>query len=246
MKITLVKYKKDLSDNDLKQSKDLFSEHYGLWDEKGPRPGKRISLNTENFRKNFLFDDNCGCVLHYKDNDLVGQAFFRNFDFKSSIINGTCIWITQLVVHINERNRGISKELLSKIVTKDVVVAGMLTCNPYSIKSLEKVSGALCRRSLISEYVYEIQKVAKVPYFKADEIIVNESYCVCRDNFQVDHAEINKILLTLDRDLGQLDSGDEFIAIVFPNYQLIHEPSPPEPPPPVEPIPNNFLQEPQP
>ncbi|KAI1693456.1 hypothetical protein Ddc_22810 [Ditylenchus destructor] len=68
----------------LQRCAELFSENYGTWSEKGPRPGGKIRMSADRLKKDYLFNtDYCSLITAelYPNKDLVGHAFICTFPF---------------------------------------------------------------------------------------------------------------------------------------------------------------------
>jgi hypothetical protein len=194
---------------------NLFSKHYGIWSQLGPRPGKNVSMNVKAIRENCLFDLNsCGVVIAELNNQLIGHAFYHKF--LDPVIGKIC-WITQLVVNSNVRNRGIAKNLINILFDPDSNVCGMVTSHPYAIKSLEKGTDYKVLPNVITENVPLIINNLKIPY------IINSSYycnkgCIINTNFHVDHTDILNIIEEQKKNgdwlLEDLPDGYEYIVLI--------------------------------
>lgn len=99
------------NDNFVNQCIELYSNHYGIWGEKGPRPGEHVKLSRKRFSE-WLSSDCSSIYYATLDDILIGYAIAIRAKMQHI---GTVTWVTQLVVHSQYRNQGIAKNLLFSI-----------------------------------------------------------------------------------------------------------------------------------
>lgn len=84
-----------VSDALLSQCAALFSDHYGLWGEKGLQPDVHVKMGPARLKKQCLFNKDCSVVLgRMQTGELVGHAFVCRFPWG----NGFAAWVAQFVV----------------------------------------------------------------------------------------------------------------------------------------------------
>jgi hypothetical protein len=70
------------TDSVLEKCAKLFSENYGIWSEKGAKPGKRVVITKEGLRKNYLFNfERCFLITASIKDELIGHAFVCRFPY---------------------------------------------------------------------------------------------------------------------------------------------------------------------
>lgn len=187
--------RKDVTKDILTTASTLFSENYGVWGG-GPRLGQPVRLSPERLAKLCLFDEDCFLVRAVNEkNEVLGHAFGRRFPHQ----NESVVWITQLVVRRDSRERGIATGMIAMVKGP---ICGLISSNPYAIFALERATGKVCSRELISKAG---SIVAMVTPNKFDE-----ERCVVANEFYVRH-EVQHDLI----EFGKLGEGEEFVAIVF-------------------------------
>lgn len=116
-----------LTKDQVTQCAQLFSKHYGIWGDyeytrKHPylssKIGGRVTMSPTKLQQELIFDSqHCHVVLAHKEGELIGQAFFKQFE-----VEGTegdrqaCCWITQLVVASSYRHQGIATRYSSMLM----------------------------------------------------------------------------------------------------------------------------------
>jgi len=195
--------KSKISDDLLKACGKLFSEHYAV------RPnGDRVKMGPQTLKKLFLFNEKCRLVFAQDAEVIIGHAFYVLFESEL----GKSIWITQLIVDKEYRNRKIAKTLISIILSHGWEVVGLVSSHPYAIKSLERSTERFVDPEINQRYAEDIIRSSNVPYLKDAKIYDN----VIDTNFDVDHKEINDILNQLnDWKLGTLPDKFEFIGLII-------------------------------
>lgn len=96
--ITNIKPGAEVTTEQLKQCRDLFSSAYGIWSSQGRHPHKPVTVSVRRLKLDYLFDPKtCGIVVA-KDSEegcLVGQALYVKYPYS---MDKVVIWITQLVL----------------------------------------------------------------------------------------------------------------------------------------------------
>ena len=225
MNIVYTNYPKESVSQELLTScAELFSNHYGVWGPLSKLCGKRISLSGIRLLNDYLYSDNCGLVTATvigRPTIIVGHSFYSLIRGRSRFSHSKykITWITQLVVHRDYRNHGISKNLLYHSKNHDTVGLGMVTSNPFAIKSLEAVMGQRYDISQILEVAIQIVRSCGIRYLKDAEIYLDlETQTSLIDTrFYIDHTEALENLeavssLSLCRDLPE---GHEFFVLIL-------------------------------
>ena len=153
-------------DNLLSQLSELFSTNYGIWTEKGPRPGELVMMSTRLMKELLVFDANVTGVvvarLSPNSSRIVAYSFYCIFNTESL---GKVCWITQLVTCGAVRHKGLATSVIRAVLNSDDFAAcGLVTPNPYAIRALEKATSCKCDPKIIKKYRMEKNKHLKKIY----------------------------------------------------------------------------------
>lgn len=213
---------KELTEQEIFDSSDLFSNHYGKYSLKSPiRPGEQIHLKPDHYRK-WKLRDNYYVSFAYHGEVLIGHAYYLFIKTNQGPIS----WILQLVVHKQYRNHSIGKKLLLSVWGFSGDRAwGLATSNPLTVKTLESstfrdVSIPAMRKNL--NLIKQI--AAEVDYLDVNKIFITENQSIVNSNFFVDHRIIKKnmkLAYKKNWKLGELPEGHEWIAFTFQGQELL-------------------------
>lgn len=215
------------SDDDLiSKCINLYSNHYGIWSDKGVHPGKHIRLSKERLSP---WLDSPSAMLYYAtcEEQLIGYAIAIRAKSKNF---GTISWVTQLVVHNEYRNRGIAKNILFSIwgfSTDDVW--GIVSSNPYAIRALEKATRRRATPVRIKRNLKRLKNIGStyVPYINEDaEIKIDNDNSQINTGFFVSHENTQEMLASVVSEnipwlLGMIDEGWEWFAFTFKDQAQI-------------------------
>lgn len=217
-----------LASNDslVDQCIELYSNHYGIWGDKGVHPGKHVKLSRERLEP-WLNSDSAMLYYATQEEQLIGYAIAVRAKSKNF---GTISWVTQLVVHSDYRNQGIAKNILFSIwgfSTDDVW--GIVSSNPYAIRALEKATRRRATPVRIKKNLTRLRRIGKeyVPYINDNtEVMVDENHSQINTNFFVSHEETQQRLKNVISEnipwlLGMLDEGWEWFAFTFKDQDQI-------------------------
>ncbi|KAI0342681.1 hypothetical protein BDW22DRAFT_1330234 [Trametopsis cervina] len=134
----------EITDTELAQCARLFSSHYGVWGTHAPpplRPGNRVKMSATKLRAECLSDvANSAVVMCFVDGELVGHACATRWTYGAHII----CWITQLVVALPHRRRGIATSLLTHLSTsawfERVTAVGVASSHPIACHTTQCVT----------------------------------------------------------------------------------------------------------
>lgn len=204
----------------------LYSEHYGIWDNNGVKPGQHIKLSSNRLKEWLERDD----VLLYcaeAGEQLIGYAIaYSRDETKYGIIT----WVTQLVVHSDFRNQGIAKSLLFSIWGfSDHFAWGIVSANPYAIRALEKATRRRAVPMRIKKNSRKLMGIGKknVPFINEEtQLLIKKDLSVIDTNFFVDHADTETMLENVTSDavpwkLGNLNEGWEWFVFTFNDQEQI-------------------------
>jgi hypothetical protein len=211
----------------------LFSEHYAVWADKNKG---RVTLSPARLRSFYLFDQRCGVVTATKDGQLVGHSFFAHFDIQGN----DCVWITQLVVHRNFRNKvvlsssslcpsliccpslifqqGIANELVHLSLCSGWRYAGIVSSNPWAVKAF--ANATRCANLLPSSALLaKVMPHTNVPYLRNAKYVVDGTQSLVDTHFNISHAEVEPFIRDVSQSgtwqLGHsLPPEHEFLALV--------------------------------
>ncbi|KAH9216827.1 hypothetical protein DL95DRAFT_362868 [Leptodontidium sp. 2 PMI_412] len=137
-------HSKHPSDEQLSEAAAFFSANYGVWGQSavenmGPSMKiARVKISPKLLRKKILPDGgNNTFISTARGNELLGILFATRWMYKGKSI----LWVTQLCVHLEYRNEGIAKGLLSALNTNEDYAIGILSSHPFSISAVARVFG---------------------------------------------------------------------------------------------------------
>lgn len=215
----------------LTQCSNLYSNHYGIWSNKGIHPKKRIKLSNNRLRE-WLENDYVTLYYATHKEEIIGYAisFSKNeYDF------GIVTWVTQLVVHIDYRKHGIAKNILYSIWGLSNHFAwGIVSANPYAIRALEKATRRRAVPMRIKKNAIKLRNIGRknVPFINEDTVFrITETSSSVNTNFFVDHSDTIKMLENVITkevpwNLGDIEEGWEWFAFTFndqPQIELSQE-----------------------
>ncbi|KAF2433255.1 hypothetical protein EJ08DRAFT_96851 [Tothia fuscella] len=221
----------------------LFSNHYGIWGSKGPKPGSRIRMNSARLREQILpknLEGNCTCVRILIQEEVVGHAFACSW--KTGDEGNTVCWIAQLVVHSEFRGQRLSLRLLEALKEPRFTCYGILSSHPYAclaaIRSFAGCDMANYDPGDTAQYKRTILESSPIPYIRDAEFnndtiqkgndSIKEETCSAFTRFYVDHGEPQEALRSVQGrgviwKLGTLKEGHEHLVIV--PQPFVREPS---------------------
>ena len=210
----------------LEECSNLYSNHYGVWGEKGPHPGEQVKLSKEKLR-DWL---ECEYVTIYYatiEEKLVGYAIaFSKREYHYGIVT----WVTQLVVHKNYRKHGIAKNILFSIWGfSDHFAWGIVSANPYAIRALEKATRRRAIPVRIKKNCQKLKNIGKenVPFIDENsEFKVETDISAVNTRFFVSHKETLEMIHNVSKKnipwkLGNIKEGWEWLAFTFQDQEQI-------------------------
>ena len=211
-----------LSDQELLNCSELFSNHYGKWGEKAEKPGQQIKLSKKSYEE-YAKLDNCFVALAYYNNQLIGHAFYIRTAFNN---NEYISWVIQLVVDSRYRQNGIGKTLLHSIWGFSGDKAwGLATSNPYTVKTLESATFREVHPSTIAKNIDLVKQLGDlVPFARNKNYNVSNSNSIVNTEFYIDHKRIPKKIENAYKNtwkLGDLPDGYEWLAFTFQDQEPI-------------------------
>lgn len=211
----------DLSTTEFEECAALFSRHYGKWGQAAGKDqiGNWIKLPTSKLRE-YLGAPTSWAALAYIDNTLVGYAFAQWLPTRRK---GNVTWVTQFVVHVDHRRRGLGTRLLRAIWSQsDQHAWGLVTANPFAVRALEKATLRSCNPERIRAGWPELYEVAKpyLSYVSNAPNMLGSSSTALNTNFPLDHFDSDNALRALESNgykwqLGGLGKADEWAAFTF-------------------------------
>ncbi|KAK9322281.1 hypothetical protein V1517DRAFT_339006 [Lipomyces orientalis] len=221
-----------VTDDMLAEASVLFNENYGIWGidaaKLGPfaKPGSRVRLSKDRLRCQCLPEGAaCSYVRVTVDGHLAGNAFACRWISNDK----TVCWITQLVVHLDFRERGLACGLLNQLREDDDDIYGLMSSHPAACMAAAKVFGNsinLVDLDFIRKYTEAVMRVSPISYVKDAKLRgslfdpgdTSGRISSVDTNFFVDHAEPLEALAwvrqELEWPLGELLEGNEFVIIL--------------------------------
>lgn len=211
-----------LSDHEWEQCSELFLNHYGVWSSKSSVPGSRVQLTKTRLKSLFCFSPGCRVALLFDMVSLEMDGIPMLVDHAFYVYTQEMVWITQLVVHADYRRRGFGTRLCSMAcrVLDKIQFAGLVSSNPFAVKSLEKAMGETVNVTLVEKHASTALTKLSIPYITSDMVEVQYDHercfkCLCHTKFHVDHSEVDFARESLAHwHLGNLGDGDEYLALV--------------------------------
>jgi GNAT superfamily N-acetyltransferase len=203
----------------LEQFSALYSEHYGIWGQNGPKPGQHVRLSPDRLRK-WLTPDTSVFWASALDK-LVGYAIAVRTKIPGG---GVVAWVTQLVVHEDHRKQDVGKTLLFSIWRfSDFFAWALLSANPYAVRALEKATRRRCLPPRIASSVKELVHLgyAAIPYLPPDVgVVATAEEARIDTRFFLDHSQLSMMLSSVVSkgnpwSLGELPEGWEWFAFTF-------------------------------
>ena len=204
-----------LTEDELRQCSELFSNHYGIYAAEDPkgRSGKHIKLQSSYYKQRYV-RENYHVALALDSNTIVGQAFY----VREKLEEGIYTWVLQLVVHKDYRRQGIAGRLLHSIwgFSNDCAW-GLATTNPFTVKTLESSTLRHADPKQIKEHENLVRKICdRIPYIQ--ELTISDANSKAFTDFyvQTDEVKIDKIPgIGVNWLLGEIKPGEEWIAFTF-------------------------------
>ncbi|KAF2455831.1 hypothetical protein BDY21DRAFT_348818 [Lineolata rhizophorae] len=217
----------------LQDAARLFSENYGIWGPRGPKPGSRVSMSAAKLRRECLpekHEHRCGYSRIVVDGQLVANAFACYWDCAA----GRICWVTQLVVRPEFRSRRFATRLLGAFLEEQVWAYGIMSSHAHACMAAVNAFGRKVdsvRLSDIRDHAELILAASPIGYLKSARLhgslfnagVVDGSVSSADTHFFVDHAEprqalegVKGRLAPLEWPFGELMECHEFVVIVKP------------------------------
>ena len=204
----------------------LYSEHYGLWSAKGPRPGEKIKLSGKRIKEGWLPSRDSRIAWARAFGKLIGYAIAVQTRLPR---HGVVSWVTQLVVHEQHQHSDVGKTLLFAIWQfTDHFAWGLITANPYAVRALEKATRRRCLPSDIGRNHEVLARLGTkiVPYAEKSRVtIITSDESRINTSFFLDHSTLSERLTKATERapwrLGPLSEGWEWFAFTFRDQEQI-------------------------
>ncbi|KAF2737511.1 hypothetical protein EJ04DRAFT_430743, partial [Polyplosphaeria fusca] len=222
-------------DGPLERSRSSFSRNHGVW---GPeaatlvgefaKHGNRVKMGSVMVKDMCLPKDACNIYVRATSDGIpAGNLFATKYNYNGRDF----VWISQLVVGIEFRRRGLATQLLQHLRQGENLRGfGILSSHPAAIcatlrafgRGLEDVSldmaqthAAPIMNACPIKYVAEATLVESL----FQENVTDGTICSAFTKFYVDHTESLHTLQDLEENnrpwpFGKLLEGHEFLAIV--------------------------------
>ena len=215
-----IKYKRipaaEISESLLKSCCQLFNNHYGIWSNRGPRPGQRICRAQTDIRE-YLQGSSAWIATAHVGGRLIGYGCIVTVPCS----HGPISWVTQLVVHTDYQNQRIGSTILKAAwLDSDRYAWGIASANPYAIRALEKATRRRCEPAQIKQRRKTVDKILRnIHYLRGCEVTLSDTVSVIDTKFFQDISTIEeKRRLIEQKDLwrlGRLEEGKEWLALTF-------------------------------
>lgn len=210
----------------LTKCSNLYSNHYGIWGNKGIHPQERIKLSNSRLRE-WLENDNVALYYATHDEEIIGYAISFS---KNEPAYGVVTWVTQLVVHNDYRQHGIAKNILFSIWGFSNHFAwGIVSANPYAIRALEKATRRRAVPMRIKKNAVKLKNIGRknIPFINEDTMFqITETSSSVNTKFFIDHSNTmqmleNVVTKEIPWTLGAIEEGWEWFAFTFNNQPQI-------------------------
>jgi hypothetical protein len=197
----------------------LFSEHYGAYSAASPiRPGQPVRFSADRLRT-LITPTGCGLLTAKIGGKVVAYATVARLRLSDG--TGYASWVSQLVTHSEYREQRIAIRLLQTAWGfSDDVAWGLITSNPFAIRTLESATRRRCDPDRIAASAHWLLEAAAnaVPYV-LDKPFWAER-CAIDTGFFVDHSKVvGKIAKVVGPDkpwlLKDLQEGEEWFGFTF-------------------------------
>ncbi|GAW20771.1 hypothetical protein ANO14919_102820 [Xylariales sp. No.14919] len=222
----------EVTDDMLLHAAELFSQNYAVWGEHSSRPGKRVTLSARRLRSQHLPANSSSSYVRVTvDGKLAGNAFACRWPWQGK----TICWVTQLVVGMEYRDRGLAKGLLGALREDVDDIYGIMSSHPAACLaagatfagSIEKISLDFIAKNAVS-----ITRASPIPYVRGANLrgslfdTTDSTGLVSGVNteFFVDHQEpleaLSKVRELWNWSLGELPDGHEYLLIMTAKRRL--------------------------
>ena len=196
-----------------------FSSAYGKWCRKSPvNPGGRIRLGADYYLKNYgngLFR----IATCRAGTRLIAQAVYLERDTP----RGRVSLVVQLVVDAEFRRQGVATTLLHAIWGfSDFYAWGIVTSSPCTVEALEAATFRRCNAGLISRRAAFVARevLARVPFLASAPWRTDGSSSAVDSKFFTDRSAKPVARRRVERRLGRLAEGEEWLALTFRDQDL--------------------------
>lgn len=221
-----------MSEKEVLDTSELFSNNYGIWSQACPyesKRGQKIKYSASRIQNEFVQKNDRYVIMAYVDNELAGHIFYLK---RSGPKTRDIIFVLQLVVAEKYRKHKIATRMMKSIWQLSNCYAwGLFTSNPMTIKVLESATMRKVDIKLINKKLDKIREVVKDVFPTMDWFDKYENGMVATD-FYVDHTDLNhRIKTSYNGDIfpfsHDLEEGKEWLAITFasqkPTFSSIEE-----------------------
>lgn len=205
-----------ITNEEFEMACDLYSNHYGFWNQNGPHPGQKIRMDRKIYREMMLNDD-AFVSFAFLGKSIIGQAFFIAKEIEKE---KRCSWVTQLVVNTEYRENEIGKRLLFSVwgFSNDHMW-GLATTSPMTIKTLESATLRKVSVEEIKKHENLILTLKEyVPFFSDKDVCISDNNAVIKSNFNTDTSYLSYAIPRYGNDwpfASTIESGDEWLGFVF-------------------------------
>ncbi|CAN8096746.1 unnamed protein product [Discula destructiva] len=216
----------EVTDDMVAQAAKLFSENYGIWGKQSAHPGKRVRLNAQRLRDQYL---PVGTHSSYSSVRINGNLAGNVFACRWSYGGKNICWITQLVVHKDYRMRGLARALLNLLMEETDDVFGVMSSHPAACmaaatsygRGIERISLDFIQQNASTflesspiEYIRDARPCGSLFEENSNGMVAGVN-----SGFFVDHEEPLEALSIIQADelhwpLGDLPDGSEFLLLI--------------------------------
>lgn len=207
-----------MTENDIKNTSQLFSNNYGTWSlNSSLKPGCPIKFSTTQVIRSFVSKPDRYVAMVFDGEKLIGHAFYMRRTVQK---NKKITWILQLVVDKRYRSQKIGTKIIHSIFgLSDSYACGLFTSNPMTIKALEYATFRHVEERKIRKK-FEVIRAAAYDIFEDTQWIDNYKNGIVNTKFPTDHSKIYDNIQKVYKDrkfpfTDKLPEGYEWLAFTF-------------------------------
>lgn len=216
-----------ITDELVLECSELFSSQYGEWSTSNPHGFVGNIKRSPDKIRELLSPESASIAIARYNGELVGYAIAVQSKVEKS--KDIVSWITQFVVHSDHRRSGVGKRLLFSFWRfSDHHCWGLLSCNPYAIRALEKATRRRCNSARIKKNHKKLfnHGIKTVEYVNKEcQISCSVEGACINTNFHIDHSSLDEFINSASRTtpwvLGNLEEGWEWFAFTFNDQDQI-------------------------
>lgn len=214
----------ELTDKEICQCSNLFSNYYGIYSgiDDETKKGEKIKMSAAMYHRTYDDIPETYVSLCINEDEIIGQVFFLLGELNCG--KKYC-WVTQLVVDEHYRRQHIGYNLLASAwCFSDIDIRGLATANAITLKILESVTWRENDKNAILSHMDDVRDLLiRIPFMSFEDLRVSEKHSQIFSNFYPEPEAVNqeKGFVQYTNEFGQIEPGCEWISLIF-NDQKLH------------------------